>query len=244
VNASPDLRQQLAELPVDRSNGLRATPVAGILLTDAEIDHTAGLLLLRESDVPLRVYCSEDVRVALTDHYPVLRMLDHYCGVEWRPLTIGAVTALEGSSLEVEPFATGGDPPIYMGDGPGPGAIGLTVRDRADGGVLTYAPALEELDDDIKERMRASDLVLVDGTFWQEDELVTLGLSSRDAWAMGHAPLSGPTGTLEPLAALAPRTILVHINNTNPILLEDSEQRATTEASGVEVAYDGMEVEL
>ncbi len=93
--------------------------------------------------------------------------------------------------------------------------------------------------------MRASDLVLVDGTFWQRGRARRARpRASRDAWAMGHAPLSGPTGTLERLAALAPRTILVHINNTNPILLEDSEQRATTEASGVEVAYDGMEVEL
>src|SRR5713101_3079853 len=111
VNASPDLRQQLAELPAERTNDLRVTPIAGIVLTDAEIDHTAGLLLLRESSVPLQIYSSEAVRHALTDHYPVLSMLEHYCGVRWSRLDPGEQIVLDGS-LELEAFATGGDPPL------------------------------------------------------------------------------------------------------------------------------------
>jgi pyrroloquinoline quinone biosynthesis protein B len=244
VNASPDLRQQLAELPQERTGDLRVTPLAGIVLTDAEIDHTAGLLLLRESSVPLRVYSSEAVRHALTDHYPVLTMLEHYCGVEWSPLDPGGRVVLDGV-LELEAFATGGDPPLYVnGDGHGITAMGLTIRDLETGGVLTYAPALEAIDDDAADRFRASDYVAVDGTFWTADELVTLGLAERDAYAMGHLPLSGPTGSLRVLEQLPGKAILLHVNNTNPILLDDSEERALVAKSGVDVASDGMEITL
>jgi pyrroloquinoline quinone biosynthesis protein B len=183
--------------------------------------------------------------VALTDHYPVLRMLESYCGVEWRELREGRATSLEGSSLEIEPFATGGDAPLYMGgEADGPGAIGLAVRDAQGGGLLCYAPGVAELDDRLIARLRDCDCALVDGTFWRGDEIVALGLGVRDAAAMGHVPLSGPDGSLETLAGLDARTVLVHINNTNRILLEDSEERATVQASGVEIGYDGMEVEL
>jgi pyrroloquinoline quinone biosynthesis protein B len=245
VNASPDLRQQLEELPVDRSNGLRATPVAGVVLTDAEIDHTAGLLLLRESNVPLRVFSTDGVREALTEHYPILPMLERYCGVDWTRLEPGKPSVLEGSSLEVEAFPTGGDAPLYVGDdADGPTSIGLTIRDRDGGRVLTYAPGLAAIDDAIGERFAASDCILVDGTFWTNDELSSLGLTTRDARTMGHAPLAGSDGTLATLATLPARTILVHVNNTNPILLEGSPERSTVETMGLEVAYDGMEIEL
>jgi pyrroloquinoline quinone biosynthesis protein B len=244
VNASPDLRQQFAELPGDRTSDLRVTPVAGIVLTDAEIDHTAGLLLMRESHVPLQIYSSEAVRLALTDHYPVLTMLDHYCGVRWSRLDPGDKIVL-GDSLEVEAFVTGGDPPLYLdGDAHGITSVGLTIHDRESGGTLTYAPALETIDDAIAERFRASDYVCVDGTFWTADELVSLGLAERDAHAMGHMPLSGPNGSLAVLEALPARTILLHINNTNPILLDDSAEHAAVAASGVGIARDGMEIRL
>ncbi|SRR5579884_580354 len=246
VNASPDLRQQLAELPHERTDGLRVTPVAGIVLTDAEIDHTAGLLLMRESSVPLRVYSSEAVRRALTDHYPVLTMLDRYCGVEWSRLDPGERILLD-DVLEVEAFSAGGDPPLYMdgaGAETGVTASGLTIHDGETGGVLTYAPALEAIDDEITERLRASDYVAIDGTFWSADELVSLGLAERDAYAMGHVPLTGPAGSLATLQELPGKAILLHVNNTNPILLDDSEERALVAASGVEVAYDGMEIRL
>jgi pyrroloquinoline quinone biosynthesis protein B len=244
VNASPDLRQQLAELPLEAGADLRATPFAGILLTDAEIDHTAGLLLMRESSVPLRVYSTEAVRRALSSDYPVLRMLERYCGVRWTEMEPGRSFELD-ATLEVEAFVTGGDPPLYVqGDAPDLLSVGLTVRDRASGGVLTYAPALEALDEELAQRFDTSDYLAVDGTFWTVDELVALGLAERDALAMGHLPLSGPGGSLERLRTLRAKTILVHVNNTNPILLEGSEERAIVAGSGVEVAYDGMELRL
>jgi pyrroloquinoline quinone biosynthesis protein B len=244
INASPDLRQQLADLPGTDPQTLRATPLAGVLLTDAEIDHTAGLLLLRESNEPLEVYSTADVRDALTSRYPVLVMLESYCGVRWHELVPGTPLLLDGA-LEVDVFSAGGDPPLYMpADARGLEATGFTIRDRNTGGVLTYAPALEAIDDAIVDRLFASDCVIVDGTFWERDELVSLGLAERDALAMGHLPLSGPDGSLATLEKMPGRTILAHINNTNPILLEASAERALVAAAGIEVAYDGMEIEL
>jgi pyrroloquinoline quinone biosynthesis protein B len=246
ANASPDLRQQLEPLASERADGVRAAPVAGVLLTDAEIDHTAGLLLLRESSTPIRVYGSDAVRRALTDGFPVLPVLARYSGVDWRALEPGSTLAIDGSSLEVEAFAAGGDAPRYLaGSGAEVEAGGLTFRDRATGGVLTYVPGLARLDDDVLGRLDASDLVLVDGTFWRDDELARLGISDRSARDMGHVPLSGPGGTLNALARLErPRKALVHINNTNPILLEHSPEREEVVRAGVEVTYDGLEVEL
>ena len=246
ANASPDLRQQLEALADEQIDGVRRTPVAGVLLTDAEIDHTAGLLLLRESTAPIHVYGSDAVRRALTDGYPVLPMLAGYCGAEWHPMEPGRPVALEGSSLEVEAFATGGDAPRYLeGTGVDVEASGLVIRDRATGGVATYVPGLARLDDEVLGRFGASGAVLVDGTFWTDDELARRGISGRTARQMGHVPLSGPDGTLEAFAALdGPRTILVHINNTNPVLLERSPEREAVVRAGVEVAHDGMEIEL
>jgi len=246
ANASPDLRQQLEGLRPDPALDVRAAPMAGILLTDAEIDHTAGLLLARESSTALQVYGSEAVRRALADGYPVLSVLDHYCGVEWHTLEPERTLALDGSALEVESFPAGGDAPRYLGgSGADVEAIGLTFRDRVTGGVLTYVPGLALLGDAVLERLEASDAVLVDGTFWTERELVDLGISERTAGQMGHVPLSGAGGTLEALAELKrPRKILVHINNTNPVLLEDSPERQAVVRSGVEVGYDGLELEL
>jgi pyrroloquinoline quinone biosynthesis protein B len=245
VNASPDLRQQLETLSRGRVDGVRAPPIAGVLLTDAEIDHTAGLLLLRESATPVRLFGAAGVERALTDGYPVLPMLERYCGTEWRTLEPGRPHQLDGSSLVVEPFPTGGDAPRYLGSGTELEASGFVFRDRTTGGVVTYAPGLASLDDSVIARFAASDLVLVDGTFWRDDELARLGISDRGARDMGHVPLSGPGGTLERLAGLErPRKVLVHINNTNPILLEDSPERDAVVRAGVEVAYDGLEVEL
>ncbi|HTT93578.1 MAG TPA: pyrroloquinoline quinone biosynthesis protein PqqB [Solirubrobacterales bacterium] len=244
VNASPDLLRQLAELPGDRAAGMRSNPIAGVVLTDGEIDHTAGLLLLRESSAPLRVYSTPEVRDALTGAYPLLRMLERYCGVDWRPLEPGTATPLEGTTLSVETFPTGGDAPLYMGDAPGPAAVGLTVRDAATAGTLVYVPAIEALDDAVSARLAAGDTVLADGTFFRHDDLVALGLGERDSWAMGHAPLTGEGGTLAALAALDATVALVHINNTNPILLEDSPERSVVEDAGLVISEDGMEFDL
>ena len=226
VNASPDLRQQLETLgaPVD---GVRGPPVAGVLLTDAEIDHTAGLLLMRESAAPIRVYGGAPVERALKE--TVLRMPERFSGVDWHTLHPDRERPIEGSSLVVEPFDVSDD------------QTGLVFRDR--GGTLTYVPGLARLDDGVIARLAASDVVLVDGTFWHDDDLARLGISDRTARDMGHVPLTG--GTLEMLAGLErPRKVLVHINNTNPILLEDSPEREEVVRAGVEVAYDGLVVEL
>ncbi len=246
VNASPDLRQQLETLDLRGVDGVRAPPIAGVLLTDAEIDHTAGLLLLRESATPVRVFGDAGVERALRDGYPVLAMLERYCGAEWRTLEPERTQLLDGSSLTVEPFPTGGDAPRYLdGTDLELEASGFVFRDSETGGVLTYVPGLARLDDGVVTRLAASDVVLVDGTFWHDDELARLGISDRTARDMGHVPLSGPGGTLEVLAGLErPRTVLVHINNTNPILLEDSPEHEAVVRAGVEVAYDGLEVEL
>jgi pyrroloquinoline quinone biosynthesis protein B len=244
-NASPDLREQLEALAAPPVDGVRSPPVAGVLLTDAEIDHTAGLLLMRESATPLRVLGDAGVERALRVGYPVLTMLERYSGATWETLEPGRPHPLDGSSLVVEPFPTGGDAPRYLGADAELEASGFVVRDRASGGVVTYAPGLASLDDSVIARFAASDLVLADGTFWHHDDLTRLGLSDRTAREMGHTPLAGPGGTLEALAGLErPRTVLVHINNTNPILLEDSPERAEVVRAGVEVAYDGLEVEL
>jgi pyrroloquinoline quinone biosynthesis protein B len=246
VNASPDARQQLEALPARELNGVRVPPVTGVLLTDAEIDHTAGLLLLREAQAPVRIFGAEGVEHALRSGFPVLEILERYCGAEWQTLEPERARQLEGSSLTVEPFETGGDAPRYLdGSDVELQASGFVFRDGGSGGVVTYVPVLARLDDGVLSRLATSDLVLVDGTFWRNDELARLGISTRSARDMGHLPLSGPDGTLAVLERLErPRKVLVHINNTNPILLEDSPEREAVRGAGVEVAYDGLEIEL
>ena len=246
VNASPDARQQLEQLTPSQVGEVRAAPIAGVLLTDGEIDHTAGLLLLRESATPVRIYGDEGVERALRDGYPLLAILERYCGAEWQTLEPERAMPLPASSLTVEPFHVGGDAPRYLsGAEVELQASGFVFRDRTGNGVVSYVPGLARLDDDVLSRFAMSDLVLVDGTFWREDELARLGISERSARDMGHVPLSGPGGTLEALARLKrPRKALVHINNTNPILLEDSPERDAVVRAGGEVAYDGLEFEL
>jgi pyrroloquinoline quinone biosynthesis protein B len=201
---------------------------------------------MRESQAPVRVFGDQGVEQALTRGYPVLEILERYCGAEWQSLEREQATPLEGSSLTVEPFETGGDAPRYLdGSDVELQASGFVFRDSASGGVLTYAPGLARLDDGVLSRLAASDLVLVDGTFWRDDELALLGISTRSARDMGHLPLSGRDGTLAALERLErPRKVLVHINNTNPILLEDSPEREAVRGAGIEVAYDGLEIEL
>ena len=246
VNASPDAREQLATLDVDPTADVRIPPVAGVLLTDAEIDHTAGLLLMRESAAPIPVFGHASVGRALRTGYPVLEMLSRYCGVRWQELDAGRECGLPGSSLVVEPFDAGADVPLYADPAGGSVAVsGLRFRDRHGGGVTTYLPGLAQLDDAVLRRLDESDLALVDGTFWRGDELARLEISTRSAADMGHVPLSGPDGSLAALAGLSrPRTVLVHINNTNPILFEDSPERAEVLAAGVEIGSDGLEYAL
>ena len=282
INASPDVRQQLEMLRTQATEPLldrdkRSSPVAGIILTDGEIDHTTGLILLRESAQPLKVYSTYSVKRALTSGYPLFSTLQNYCGVEWFPLESGqslTPIASDASELDVEVFPLSSKPPKYMqqqrevGEKSKEGEIwgvGLTFRDRTTGGVLTYTPGLPKFDDSLQERFAASDCILVDGTFWHNEELPKLGIGSRTARDMGHLPLSGSDGCLIKLAKLEPtklestklettkskldpssnqRKILVHINNTNPILIPGSSERQTVEDAGVEIGYDGLTLEL
>jgi pyrroloquinoline quinone biosynthesis protein B len=250
VNASPDVRQQLERLRDGIPNSVRSSPIAGVLLSDAEIDHTAGLMILRESAEPLQVYGTETVRQALTEGFSLLRVLKDYCGVKWSVVEPGSIINLGSngeSSLEVEAFLLPGTPPKYMRSVAvvGDWVVGFTFRDRLNGSIVTYAPALAELTPSILTRFESSDCILVDGTFWQNDELLKLGTSTRTALTMGHLPLSGDDGSLISLSKLAcARKIFIHINNTNPILIPNSPERQMVEAAGMEVGYDGLTIEL
>lgn len=246
VNASPDVRQQLEMLRDKMPNTIRSSPIAGVLLSDGEIDHTTGLMILRESSEPLQIYGTDIVRQALTRGFSLLRVLENYCGVEWNVIAPGSIMNL--GNLEIETFLLPGTPPKYMRSRASEKenwVVGFTFYDRVTGGIATYAPALAELTPSIIERLEKSNCILVDGTCWQNDELVKLGMSNRTALSMGHLPLSGENGSLKRLSRLSPkRKIFTHINNTNPILIERSPERHLVEAAGMEVGYDGLTIEL
>jgi len=245
VNASPDVRQQLELLRDTKLLSIRANPIAGVILTDAEIDHTTGLIILRESAQPLRVYGTEIVKKALTEGFPLLKTLESYCGVEWSSLEVGSTVSLT-PNLEVEVFVLAAKAPKYMRSHiAGDWVIGLTFSDRVTSKVVTYAPGLAEFSDRLLKRFESSDCILVDGTFWQNDDLLTLGISTRTARDMGHLPLAGFDGSLHYLSQLKhPRKILVHINNTNPIHIASSKERLMVETAGIEVGCDGLTIQL
>lgn len=252
INASPDIRQQLEMLRDPADDRLRSNPIAGVILTDAELDHTAGLLILRESGVPLQLHGTARVEEALTVGYPLLQVLERYSGFRWNRIEAGRSFELGGDGsapLEIEVFSVPGDAPLYMrgregasGDGY---TIGLSIREGGSDRVVTYVPGLARIDDELLERFARSELLLLDGTFWSEDELPGAGIGTRSASDMGHLPLSGAGGTLERLRHLdSTRKIFVHINNTNPILIEDSPERHAVIEAAFEVGRDGMLIDL
>lgn len=250
INASPDIRQQINANPaLQPARGARDTGIGAVLLVDAQIDHTAGLLILREGE-RLPVYCTPPVHEDLTTGFPVLRMLEHYCGVDWQPLSADGtsfeVPQVPGISLQA--FALSSKAPPYSPHrhDPHPGDnIGLLITDSGSGRRLFYAPGLGELEPHLWAPMRAADCVLVDGTCWTDDELSRRGVGSKRSRQMGHLPQHGPGGMIETLERLPEaRKILIHINNTNPILVEDGPERAALAAAGIEVAHDGMEIVL
>jgi pyrroloquinoline quinone biosynthesis protein B len=250
-NASPDIRTQLENFPgAHPRHGLRDSGIKAILLIDSQIDHTTGLLMLRESTRPLEIYCSEMVRQDLTTGFPVFTMLEHYCKVNHHPVP------LDGSGFEIPGIAdlrffshalVSKAPPYspHRHD-PHPGDnIGVVVEQISTGKKLYYAPGLGEIEPHVYAAMRGADCLLVDGTFWQHDEMARAGICEKLALEMGHLPQSGPGGMIETLAGAARgRKILIHINNTNPILDEDSPERKTLDEAGIEVAYDGLEIDL
>lgn len=244
INASPDIRQQVESMRSQQcfvESDQRSIPFAGIILTDAEIDHTTGLILLRESSQPLKVYSPVTVKRALTTGYPLLSTLQNYSGVDWV-----SIDEFDSPELEIEAFALSSKPPKYMQASTDEvWGVGLTIRDRTTGGVLTYAPGLAAIDQTMQQRFESSDCILIDGTFWTNDELPAMGVGTRSALQMGHLPLSGKEGSLSKLEPLTtPRKILVHINNTNPIHIPDSPERRSVQHQGIEIGYDGLTLTL
>ncbi len=248
-NASPDIRFQLeANPPLQPKRGVRDTGIRAIVLIDAQIDHTTGLLILRESNRPLEIYCTDPVYRDLTSGFPVLSMLGHYCKVDHHPLTIdgGAFTIAGFDDLRFYSHALKSKAPPYSPhrEDPHPGDnIGVIVEQVSTGKRLYYAPGLGEIEPHVFEAMQQANCLLVDGTFWTDDEMTRVG-SNKKAREIGHLPQSGPEGMIEVLGDIpaSTRKILIHINNTNPILDEDSTQRRQLTEAGIEVAYDTMEI--
>ncbi|MGS0743602.1 pyrroloquinoline quinone biosynthesis protein PqqB [Glaciimonas sp. GG7] len=255
INASPDILTQIRNTPALQPNRKqRDTGIAAVILMDAQIDHVTGLLMLRENRTPLQLYCTPSVRDDLTTGLPLMHVLSHYCDVQWHALPTNEFTphtAIEVPGIEgirFTPLALKSKAPPYSPHraDPQPGDnIGLMIEDIATGKKLFYAPGLGEIEPHVDAAMQAADCLLVDGTLWTEDEMITLGFSKKKSADMGHLPQTGDGGMIAVLDAVgARRKILIHINNTNPILDADSHQRATLTQHGIEVAFDGMEIVL
>jgi pyrroloquinoline quinone biosynthesis protein B len=252
VNASPDILTQLKAHPVlQPARAPRDTAIAGIVLVDGQIDHTAGLFMLRESTRPLAIWCTDEACADLTRGNPIFAVLAHYCGVDRRSITpdgreftVDGVEGVTWRALAVPskpaPYSPHRETPV-AGDN-----VALVIRNPATQRALVYAPGLGSMQEAVWRAMREAACVLVDGTFWTDEEMIALGLSRKRARDIGHLPQSGPGGMLEWLEQLpaATRRILIHVNNTNPILDEDSPQRAELTRRGVEVAADGLEIDL
>ncbi|MDE2616176.1 MAG: pyrroloquinoline quinone biosynthesis protein PqqB [Burkholderiales bacterium] len=251
-NASPDILQQLREFPaLQPARSLRDTAIRAIFLIDAQIDHTTGLYMLREHSQPLQLWCHALVRDDLTHGNPLFNLLGHYCGVNWHDVPLAGagftIPGLPGLHLNALPLISNAPPYSPHRDRPQPGDnVGMTLTDERSGKRLFYAPGLGQMEPQVWVAMQATDCVLVDGTLWTDDEMITLGASKKTSRAMGHLPQSGPGGMLEWLDQLprSTRKVLIHINNTNPILDEESPQRRELTRRGIEVSYDGMEIEL
>ncbi|MEZ5661934.1 MAG: pyrroloquinoline quinone biosynthesis protein PqqB [Burkholderiaceae bacterium] len=252
VNASPDILQQVRESPeLQPARQIRDSGIAAVLLMDAQIDHVTGLLMLRERRSALPLLATPEVISDISDGFPLTRILSHYCGTALRELSLDGrpVSLPELPGLEIRTVSLRSQPPPYspFRGRPRPGDnIGLIARNPVTGRQVFYAPGLAEVDADLLALMASCAVVLVDGTFWTHDEMQRLGLSSKTALEMGHLPQSGPGGMIEQLDRLPPgtRKILIHINNTNPMLVEDSPERQQLHAHGIEVAFDGMDIEF
>jgi len=245
-NASPDIRQQLEMAPELRpSEVLRGTAIGAVVLMDSQIDHTTGLLSLREG-CPLEVWCTDMVRADLTTGFPLFNMLEHWNGgLSWQRIPLSGefgIAACPNLRFVPIPLRSAAPPYSPHRNDPHPGDnIGLLIRDLTTGGVLFYAPGLGQPDEGVRAMMADADCLLVDGTLWRDDEMAHVGVGDKLGSEMGHLPQSGPGGMIELLdGQTAARKILIHINNTNPILNEDSPERAELVRHGIEVAHDGM----
>lgn len=258
LNASPDLRQQILENSEFAPAGeARSTPIVGIFLTSADVDCVMGLLHLREFQ-PLTIYATESVRRAVTEENSLFRTLERSNPpVRWVTLPIGkkinvfqdAAAGAAKSNVSCTAVSAGGSFPDYVSDSlrkslrEEEAAIGLEFA--AGGKRFFYAPNLPGRGDEWKGHARESDLALLDGTFWTDDELVRVRGNGKTAREMGHLPLSGANGLLEQLGAGGnSRRVLIHMNNTNPLLDEESAAHRAAREAGWEIAHDGMEIEL
>ncbi|MBI1394819.1 MAG: pyrroloquinoline quinone biosynthesis protein PqqB [Betaproteobacteria bacterium] len=250
-NASPDILAQIRSFPaLQPARGIRDTGIRSVVLMDGQIDHTTGLLMLREGK-PLELYCTDMVREDMTTGNPLFNILGHYCGVNWHRIPTDGREAFGvagGEGLEFTAVALKSKAPPYSPhrDNPHDGDnIGMRIRDTRSGTNVFYAPGLGEIEPHLVPFLNDADCVMVDGTFWTDDEMVRLGISRKRARDIGHLPQSGTGGMIEVLTPLkARRKILIHINNTNPILNEDSPERAELAKAGIEVSFDGMDIEV
>ena len=231
--------------------GKRGSAVAAVVLTDGEIDHTLGLLLLRENAARLPVYAPAGVTALLGDQWPLYRVLSAYSGVEARALEEGRPVALTDGAgaplgLCCSVTAVARRPPRYARSAPAATFdVGLRITDERTGGIFAYVPTAGEADDGLRRIAGGAHLFMFDGTFWSDDELRHAGADAPSAREMGHLPIGGRGGSLELLPSLgAKRTVYVHINNTNPVLSKGSAERAQVEAAGIVVGEDAMEFEL
>ena len=254
LNASPEIRAQIEAAPALHPRRLRDSPIAGILLTNGDLDHTLGLLSLRESH-PLVVYATEAVRRGFVENNVLYRTLQRFPGqVTWRTLALGtevelALRAGLPSGISVEAMPVPGKAPLHLerlGHPRDRGEnVGFRVREHDSGRVLVYLSSVGHVTPEMLAAAERADCVFFDGTFWSENELRELGASERSSSDMAHLPIGGERGSLQALRDVrAPRRLYIHLNNTNPVLREDSVERAVVERAGWAIARDGMEIEL
>ena len=253
LNASPEIRQQIESFPALHPRGPRHSPLQAVFLTNGDLDHCLGLLSLRESH-PLVVYATEPVFRGFTEGNVLFRTLQRFpAQLTWRPLKAGREDEVVGTDgrptgILVEPVPVPGKPPIHLEGRQSPDpedGIGLRLREARTGRILAYFSGVAALTPAVRAALSDADAVFFDGTFWSSDELITLGVGEKRAEQMAHLPVGGAGGSLEGLRDLrAARRVYVHLNNTNPLLREDSPERAAVDAAGWEVAWDGMTLEL
>ena len=244
LNASPDIRAQIESFPALHPRGIRDSPLQAVLLTDAELDHTLGLLLLREAD-DIEIHATAAVHETLLEGTSLLQTLGAYTNVEWRLVSTGTEVSL-ADGLSYQAFDVPTNKRARFGTGYGEeSVVGYRITDESTGRTLVYLPGAQELTASVLARLEGCTGLLFDGTCWQDDELIRLGIAGKTSREMGHLPIGGADGSLEQLAPLPiERKIYIHINNTNPILLEDAPERRIVEEYGFEVAADGLELEI
>ena len=250
-NASPDIKKQMDDFPaLQPARSVRDTAITAIVITDAQIDHVTGMLTLREHNKPWEVYTTKAVYEDLTTGFPVFNILSHFRGINHHEIATDqssfTIPSAEGLIFTAVPLKSEAPPysPHRHNTVPGDN-IGMRIEDTRTGKNLFYAPGLGVAEPHVLDYMRNADCVLVDGTVWTDDEMSNEGISNKRAQEMGHLDQSSKGGIMDILSSMEkPRKFLIHINNTNPILNEDSPQRKTLNDAGIEVSYDGMDIEL